>query len=156
MPHTAPAIALASGPISGQTLPWPAVPAPAGQPPKGSGLAITALVFALLGGIVVAIPLAVVSLVRGRTVPHRGRPVAVAALAVSGEWLLVGAAALLAAILSAQPGNVVTATASAAPASPSGQPAAASSEIGFADLRIGDSDLRKSVRAVCLMLIMVG
>jgi hypothetical protein len=114
------------------------VAAPAGQPPKGSGLAVTALVFSVVGGIVVAIPLAIVSLVRSRTRPHRGRWVAVAALAVSGEWLLVGAVALLAAILAVQPGHVMAATAFSASAGPSGQPATASSEIGFADLRVGD------------------
>ncbi len=138
IPHPPPAIALAPAPVSGQTRPWPAVATPAAPSPTGSGLAVTALVFALLGAILVAIPLAIVSLVRGRTGPDRGRGIAVTALAVSGEWMLVGAAALIAAILTAQPGRLVAASAFSASAAPSGQPTTASTEIDFADLRVGD------------------
>ena len=135
--HPAQSIALASAPVPGQAPPGSAVAAPAAQPPRGSGLAVTALVFALLGGMVVAIPLAIVSLVQSRTGPRRGRGIALAALAVSGEWVLVAAVALIAAVLTVQPGRVLAATAFSASAAPSGQPTTAGTEIDFADLRVG-------------------
>ena len=83
--------------------PVPGQPYPAGAAPAepGRGMAVTSLVLAILGcaclTAIVAIPLAIVVLVRGRDGRNHGRGLAIAALVISVVWIIaeiIGSVAL--------------------------------------------------------------
>jgi hypothetical protein len=107
-------------------------------PVRGDGLAVAALVLGILGVIVAAVPLAIVSLARTRSGARRGAGLATAALAVSAVWALAAAAVVAALIASHPQGLVAAATTPSPSASPSAEPTSAGTEIGFAELRVGD------------------
>jgi hypothetical protein len=109
-------------------------PAPAG----GDGLANAALILAILGVIVAAVPLALASLARTRTSPHRGRGLATAALAISAAWTLIAAVAVIAVLPSLRPGHIAAATGLSPSPSPSAQPSTGNTQVGFDELRVGD------------------
>lgn len=77
-------------------MPGPGYPAYLYGPPGGprrapgtDGFAIAALVFSILGGIVLAVIFALVALKRIRRSGDRGKGLAVSALVISGVWVLV-------------------------------------------------------------------
>ena len=76
-------------PLPGQ----PYVPPAPGTDEPGKGMAITSLVLAILGctcvTLLVAVPLAIVVLVRGRDGRNHGKGMAIAALVISALWVLV-------------------------------------------------------------------
>jgi hypothetical protein len=92
----------ASEPINPWTPPGPPATGESMASMPGSSAAspvdkvsVTAFVFSLIGFGIVAIPLAIWGLVRTKPGPRRGRGFAVAALAISVAWVVVGSALLL-------------------------------------------------------------
>lgn len=77
-----------------RTGPMPGQYAPPGSGEPGKGMAIGALIASILGctclGILVAVPLAIVVLVRGRDGRNHGKGLAIAALVLSVLWLIGG------------------------------------------------------------------
>jgi hypothetical protein len=79
--------------MPGQPVYAPAYPSPMPGPAEpGKGMAIAALVLSILGctciAILVAIPLAIVALVRGRSGRAGGKGMAIAALVISGVYII--------------------------------------------------------------------
>jgi hypothetical protein len=101
MPAPAPAPPPPYGQPVAQPMPGqPYLPGPPAQAEPGKGLAITALVLAILGcsciTLLAAVPMAIVVLVRGRDGRNHGKGMAIAALVISAVyvigWIIGGAA----------------------------------------------------------------
>ncbi|GAB2862335.1 hypothetical protein GCM10022221_72740 [Actinocorallia aurea] len=87
--------------MSGHEVPGPANVPPGVHPqggyfpgppaaPTRDGLAIASLVLALVGAVCVSVPLGIVALVRARRAGGGGKGFAIAGIAVSAGWLVVG------------------------------------------------------------------
>ncbi len=74
-------------------------PAPPPVDPRPNGFAVAALVCGLLGGAPLGIAFGIIALSRIRRRPQAGRGLAVGGLIASGCWLLIFAAAAVAAVL---------------------------------------------------------
>jgi hypothetical protein len=112
---------------------WPAAPVvpPASRPGRWDGVSIAALVLAVPGVLVAAIPLAIAGLVRTRHRVRRGRGLAIAGLVLSWAWTILlsavaGAALMLVAEREAPPAASSPGVATAPVAQP--PPAPASTE----------------------------
>jgi hypothetical protein len=91
-------------------------------------VSVTAFVFSLIGFAIVAIPLAIWGLVRSKPGPRSGRGFAVAALAISVAWVVVGSALLL--TLGVFAGAQKAAVSDAIPATPTSSTSATTSASG--------------------------
>ncbi len=94
----------------GANMPYGGYGSPA-QPATTSGFAIAALVFGLIGGVVLSLIFGIVALVRIRTSGQRGRGLAIAGLVLSGVWIVIIGALIAVAVTTGGGGTAMSASA---------------------------------------------